>query len=118
MKFDWLKLFLLILSTLLALPFSAFAQEGGLEVDVSASGTSRLKLALPSAIRVGTTADTTGITESLEKTLYRDLALSGFFELIPQDRLLHDAKSEGMNPRFADYFNAGAQAIIKVRLFL
>ena len=114
MKLDWLKLFLLILTALLVLPASVLAQEGGIEVDVSASGTSRLKLALPSAIQVGATPDTTGITESLEKTLYRDLALSGFFELIPQDRLLHDAKSEGMSPRFADYFNAGAQAIIKV----
>ena len=72
-----------------------------------------MKLALPSAIQIGKTTDSFGIRESIEQTLYRDLGLSGFFELIPNDRLLHDAKTEAMTPRFADYFNAGAQAVIK-----
>ena len=108
------KKMLIILFTLFVVPVFAVAQEGGVEIDVSASGTSRLKLALPSAIQKGSIPDTTGIVESIEKTLYRDLALSGFFELIPQDRLLHDSLSEGMAPRYADYFNSGAQAVIKV----
>ena len=86
----------------------------GVEVDVSASGTSRLKIALPPAVKVGSQIDTQGITESIEQTLYRDLGLSGFFELIPGDRLMHDSTGEGMTPRFADYFNVGSQAILKV----
>jgi TolB protein len=115
MRAELFTKWLVYLTALACLPAASYAQQtSGVEVDVSASGTSRLKIALPAAVRAGELVDNQGITESIEQTLYRDLGLAGFFELVPADRLLHDARAEGMTPRFSDYFNVGAQAVIKV----
>ncbi len=115
MRAEFFPKWLVYLIALACLSTTSYAQNAsGVEVDVSASGTSRLKIALPAAVQLGKQVDNQGITESIEQTLYRDLGLSGFFEIVAADRLLHDAKAEGMTPRFADYFNVGAQAVIKV----
>ena len=71
-----------------------------------------MKLALPAANQVGSRADMTGIRESIEQTLFRDLGLSGFFELLAPGQLLHDS-AKGAVPKFVDYFNVGAQAVVK-----
>ena len=55
----------------------------------------------------------TGVRESIEQTLFRDLGLSGFFELLAPGQLLHDSAKEGVVPKFVDYFNVGAQAVVK-----
>ena len=103
-----------IIVALMLLTASAHAQKtAGMEIDVSSSGTTRLKLALPAANQVGSRADMTGIRESIEQTLFRDLGLSGFFELLAPGQLLHDSAKEGAVPKFVDYFNVGAQAVVK-----
>ncbi len=112
------------LAALLALaaltPGAAWAQEEGeevggkgIEVPVSPGQVSRVLIALPPAINQGSSSDTIGLSERLITAVERGLNLSGYFDLLEKELYPQDPAAEGMTPAFPNWFNAGAQGLIK-----
>ncbi|MCA9545625.1 MAG: PD40 domain-containing protein [Myxococcales bacterium] len=103
------------LALTLAAP-AALAQDDekkGLGVDVLTEGVTMISMAVPDAFALGGAPDTRGVTEALTGTIQRDLTLTGYFNLIDKAAFLGDPKAEGMNPEFKNWFNIGAQGLIK-----
>ena len=94
---------------------SVSAEPGkGLKVDVEQGGLVLFQLAVPDAISLNGQADTQGITEAITGTIIRDLKISGFFNLIDREAFLTDPTTEGMTPKYKDWFNIGTQGLVKV----
>ena len=128
---SWIRV--LVLATvvvLLALPASVAAQESsesdseessaegsteGIEIDVKGSARrTLLPVAVPDTLEPG--GETGKVGQRVQEILRRDLKMSGFFKVIPPDTYFFDASKEGMSLtdiKFQNYFNIGAQALIK-----
>ena len=96
----------------------AWAQESdqaanGIKVEVNASQVTRFVIALPAALNQGSTLDTIGLSEQLGGTLEQSLKLSGYFDLLERELYPADPASEGMSPKFVNWFNSGTQGLIK-----
>jgi TolB protein len=87
---------------------------GGLDLDVEQGGLVLIQMAVPRAINQSGKADTVGMTEALSGTVRRDLQLSGFFNLLLPTQILAKPDSEGLSPTYRDWFNSGAQGVIKI----
>ena len=74
----------------------------------------QIQLAIPPALNQGEGADEMGVTEALSGTVTRDLRISGFFNLLDPNQVLANPKKEGMNPVYKDWFNSGAQGLVKI----
>jgi TolB protein len=122
-------------ATVLLGPASAWAQDGetgneeasneaaseeaadsdGIDIDISGSARRTLTpLAVPAAKEPG--GDTGKIADTVTKTLRRDLELSGFFKVLPNDSFFFDPAKEGMGAsgiKFQNWFEVGAQGLIK-----
>ena len=89
--------------------------EKGIDIDVTVGMQRKLiPLAVPEAKEPG--GDTGKIADQVEKTLRRDLELSGFFKILPNDSFFFDQSTEGMGAssiKFQNWFNVGAQGLIK-----
>ena len=97
-----------IIVALMLLTEVPMPKTAGMEIDVSSSGTTRLKLALPAANQVGSRADMTGVRESIEQTLFRDLGLSGFFNCSHRVSFYMIPRRKGQS-QIVDYFNVGVK---------
>lgn len=94
------------------------AEEGsskGIEIDVTVGVQRKLiPLAVPDVKEPG--GDTGEVADQVEQILRRDLELSGFFKLLPNDSFFFDPSKEGMGAsqiKFQNWFNVGAQGLIK-----
>ena len=109
-----------LISTLCALwgvPASAQDAQGEqdvLTVTVDEGTFVQIQLAIPPALNQGEGVDEMGVTEALSGTVTRDLRISGFFNLLDPNQVLANPKKEGMNPVYKDWFNSGAQGLVKI----
>lgn len=89
------------------------ASEGGIRVTVNPSELTRFVIATPKPINLGTGLDTIGIADQVGGTLQQSLTISGYFNLLERELYPADPATEGMNPNFTAWFNAGTQGLIK-----
>lgn len=87
----------------------------GIEIDVRGSARRvLLPIAVPDTLEpAGETGD---VAENVQKTLRRDLEMSGFFKVLPPDSYFFDPSKEGMSTseiKFQNWFQVGSQALIK-----
>jgi len=86
-------------------------------IDITVKGGARrvlLPMAVPDTLEPDGT--TRGAAARVQETLRRDLDLSGFFKVLPADSFFFDPSKEGMGAteiNFQNWFNVGAQALIK-----
>lgn len=108
---------------------TAFAQAGGdqtsadeeqpsqrgIDIDIKGSaGRDLTPMAIPDTLEPG--GDTEEIAETVQKTLRRDMELSGWFKVLPDDSYFFDPSEEGMGAssiNFQNWFETSAQALIK-----
>lgn len=117
----WTQLAREVMVTLLftiGLLHSVAAQEqdssaDGIQVDVNPSQVTRFVVAIPGALNLGTALDTIGLAEQLGGTLEQSLRISGYFDLLERELYPADPSSEGMTPKFVNWFNSGTQGLIK-----
>mgnify|MGYP006291560979 CR=1 FL=1 len=60
--------------------------------------------------------DTGGVARRVQEILRNDLALSGFFKVLPADSYFFDTDKEGMSAleiKFKNWFNVGAEGLVK-----
>jgi len=93
---------------------SAAESSGGLDLDVEQGGLVLIQMAVPRAINQSDKADTAGVTEALSGTVKRDLQISGFFNLLLPSQILAKPDGEGLSPTYRDWFNSGAQGVVKI----
>jgi TolB protein len=89
------------------------SSKDGIQVEVSPSQVTRFVVAIPSALNLGTALDTIGLAEQLGGTLEQSLKISGYFDLLERELYPADPSSEGMSPKFVNWFNSGTQGLIK-----
>ena len=86
----------------------------GIDIDVSGKAKRTLTpMAIPDTL---TPAGSNDVAAEVESQLRRSLRLSGFFKILPNDSFFFDPSEEGMGTtdiNFQDWFNVGAQALIK-----
>lgn len=86
-------------------------------IDINVKGGARrvlMPLAVPDVLEPD--GSTKAVAAKVSETLRRDLELSGFFKVLPNDSFFFDPSKEGMSPaeiNFQNWFNVGAQALIK-----
>ncbi|MBV70496.1 MAG: translocation protein TolB [Myxococcales bacterium] len=124
MRADGKWLFIVGLTlTLLAAPFVQAQSDGtaspatsseGLDVEVEQGGLVLIQMAIPRAINLDSKSDTIGLTEALSGTVKRDLTISSFFNILKPAQILAKSDREGMKPVYRDWFNSGAQGLIKI----
>ena len=103
-----------IATLLLLLTAPALAQgDGSIEVPVDIGNVVLFQIAVPDAINGGEVPDTHGVTEALTGTVNRDLKISGYFNLIDKAAFTAGAKTEGLEPKFSEWFNIGTQGLAK-----
>ncbi len=85
----------------------------GIKVEVNPSQVTRFVIAIPTALNQGTALDTIGLSEQLGGTLEQSLKISGYFDLLERELYPADPTSEGMSPKFVNWFNSGTQGLIK-----
>ena len=113
---------LAVLATLL-LSISATAQERDVApadrkgIDIDLRGGARrvlIPMAVPDTLEPS--GSTKGAAGKVQDILRRDLDLSGFFKVLPNDSFFFDPSKEGMRAteiNFQNWFNVGAQGLIK-----
>ena len=98
---------------------TAFAQAPADKVDglkfevIAGGGIALIQMAVPDAFNQGGAPDTHGITEATSGTIRRDLSISGYFNLIDKAAFLVNPATEGMDPKYTDWFNIGTQGLVK-----
>lgn len=97
-------------------PGSGSANSGeGIAIDVTGGGQRTLiSMAVPDTREPG--GDTEGIAPRVQEIIRRDMALSGFFEVLPPDSFFFDPSEGGVDTSaidFKNWFNVGAQGLIK-----
>lgn len=86
-------------------------------IDIRVKGGARrvlIPIAAPDTLEPD--GNTKGVADTVEETMRRDLELSGFFKVVPNDSLFFDPSKEGMRSteiNFTNWFNVGAQGLIK-----
>lgn len=111
---------LALLGACLTLAFGASvagAQDADPSTDIILQPTGQMTLytvAVPGALNLGDVPDTRGVTEALTGTINRDLKIAGYFDLLDPKGFLGDPKAEGMSPQMNNWFNIGAQGLVKV----
>ncbi|QDG54305.1 hypothetical protein FIV42_27230 [Persicimonas caeni] len=87
----------------------------GIDIDVTVGVQRKLiPLAVPDVKEPG--GDTGEVADQVQEILRRDLKLSGFFKILPNDSFFFDPSKEGMGAsqiKFQNWFNVGAQGLIK-----
>ena len=90
-------------------------EQRGIEIDVRVGARrSLISLAVPDTIEQR--GEVLEEAEKVEEILRRNLELSGYFRLLPEDSFFFDTDAEGMlvaDIDFSNWFNVGAQGLIK-----
>ncbi len=84
----------------------------GLVVPVEYGNVVLFQMAIPDAIALSGTGSAE-INATIAGTMRRDLEIAGHFNLLDSSAFAADAHAEGMKPRFNNWFNIGAQGLIK-----
>lgn len=87
----------------------------GIDIDIK-GGARRvlIPMAIPDTLEPD--GSTKGVATQVQETLRRDLDLSGFFKVLPNDSFFFDPSKEGMTAsqiNFQNWFNVGAQGLVK-----
>ena len=91
------------------------ADESGIEIDVRVGARRVLvPIAIPDTIDDG--GDSSQAAGQVEQTLRDNMALAGYFDVLPTDSFFFDTDDEGMSAAdigFQNWFNVGAQGLVK-----